>query len=105
MIKVKWKVSSSSLVKRIRNDGGPPEETDSGSYKHCLAIELCTHNLKHTWMYSITLSSPGSLFALYLEVGNEFGEMFRRVRPRLFVMERAPTETAVDQWLRSPNYE
>ena len=31
---VKLNVSSSSLVKRMRKDGGPPEEADSGSYNN-----------------------------------------------------------------------
>ena len=37
-MKVKLKVISSSLVKRRRKDGGPPAETDSGSYAYCLAL-------------------------------------------------------------------
>jgi hypothetical protein len=33
MTNVKLNINSSSLVKRMRKDGGPPEDTDSGSYK------------------------------------------------------------------------
>ena len=46
-----------------------------------------------TWMYSITLSSPSSLFGLYLVAGNAFGVTFKSVRPRAFVMLQAATET------------
>lgn len=48
-------------------------------------------------MYSITLSSPSSLLALYLVAGKAFGVMFRSVRLRLFVMLRAATETCLCQ--------
>jgi hypothetical protein len=47
-----------------------------------------------TWMYSMTLSSPSSLFGLYLVAGKAFGEMFSSVRPRALVMLQAATETA-----------
>jgi hypothetical protein len=50
-------------------------------------------NGTHTWMYSITLSSPRSLFGLYLVAGDALGVMFRRVRPRALVMVQAATET------------
>lgn len=48
-----------------------------------------------TWMYSITLSSPASLFGLYLVAGKAFGVTFRRVRPRALVMLQAATETGM----------
>lgn len=51
------------------------------------ACETCT------WMYSITLSSPNSLFGLYLVAGKAFGEMFSSVRPRALVMLQAAIET------------
>jgi|SRR5690242_1074754 len=44
-------------------------------------------------MYSITLSSPGSLFGLYLDAGKAFGVTFRSVRPRALVILHAATET------------
>lgn len=49
----------------------------------------------HTWMYSITLSSPSSLFGLYRVAGKAFGAIFRSVRPRALVMLQAATETWV----------
>ena len=47
----------------------------------------------HTWMYSITLSSPRSLLGLYLVAGDALGVMFKSVRPRALVMLQAATET------------
>lgn len=46
-------------------------------------------------MYSMTLSSPSSLFGLYLVAGKAFGVTFRSVRPRALVMLQAATETGV----------
>jgi hypothetical protein len=102
---VKLKLSSSSFGKRMRKDGGPTGDA-SGSCMH--VSEPPTASLSseyHTCTYSITLSSPNSLFGLYLVAGKALGAMFSSVRFRLLVILSAVTETrsrqpSVQQQLR-----
>lgn len=83
---VNLKLSSSSLFKRKRKEGVGAEGGESGS---CITLELlvkgnvsmqCCLIIWLTCIYSTKLSSPGSLFALYLVAGNEFGTRFKSTR-------------------------
>lgn len=93
---MKLKVISSSLDKRRRKLGGAAAEVESGSY--ALRVSLGALMLSclpmFTCMYSITLSSPISLFAMYLVAGKAFGVTLSMVRFRGFVTVIAEIKTA-----------
>lgn len=93
---VKLKVISSSLDKRRRKFGGAAAEVESGSYALRVSTRASTLPCLETFTctYSITLSSPISLFAMYLVAGKAFGVMLRMVRFRGFVTVIAETKTA-----------
>jgi hypothetical protein len=65
MMKVKLKISSSSLVKRMRKDGGPPEELDSGSCEVMFSIKICFNDVcTNLDIFDNTFVSPLSFCAV-----------------------------------------
>jgi hypothetical protein len=96
-INVKLKMSSSSFDRRSRNVGTGAVGGTSGSYNVVIDSPKAPplRGTKtpcfgvHTWIYSIGVSSPDSLFAINLAAGNAFGDSVSKRRRELLMVTAA----------------
>lgn len=78
----------------MRKEGGRPLTMLSGScFKYQQSSMSQCIAIPHTCMYSIGVSSGGSLCAVYLVAGNAFGDRRSNVWPREFVTLMLVMET------------
>lgn len=76
------------MVEMLANEAQDP------TYIACQLGTVIPHG-KLTWMYSMRLSSGGSLFAITLDAGKAFGARLRRTFRREFVMTTEAMETVL----------